>query len=184
MGPGGAKVLRKVQEEMEETNRCVAVMVFGTCDKPDVMVLGNSTKAVITRGRGGQIPDNRCCEAQRRQLRSFEESVLLLLYATEVRYPSKSMTTSSTGSTIVQAVWPPYQKSVLSLSVDLSSSGRNLWEGCRSGRTALARYRETTLTQKQETGLSKVAVPGDERGRVLQIVSLQHRNADYFNHSL
>ncbi len=68
MGPGGAELLRRVQEEMEEANKCVADMVFGACFNLDVMVLGGSAKAVVTRDHGGQIQDIRWCEAQRQTI--------------------------------------------------------------------------------------------------------------------
>ncbi|KAK0222969.1 hypothetical protein EDD85DRAFT_860483 [Armillaria nabsnona] len=68
MGPDGAELLRRVQEEMEEANKRVADMVFGTCVNLDVMVLGNSAKAVVTRDHGGQIQDIRWCEAQRQTI--------------------------------------------------------------------------------------------------------------------
>ncbi|KAK0214188.1 hypothetical protein IW262DRAFT_305009 [Armillaria fumosa] len=68
MGPGGAKLLRRVQEQGEATNRRVADMVFGACVNLDDMVLGHRSKAVVTKGRGGQIQDIRWCEAQRQTI--------------------------------------------------------------------------------------------------------------------
>ncbi|KAK0494144.1 hypothetical protein EDD18DRAFT_1356092 [Armillaria luteobubalina] len=62
MGPGGAELLRRVQEQGEAANRRVTDMVFGACANLDVMILGHRSKAVVTRGRGGQIEDIRWCE--------------------------------------------------------------------------------------------------------------------------
>ncbi|KAK0444168.1 hypothetical protein EV421DRAFT_2035171 [Armillaria borealis] len=69
VGPNGA---RRVQEELKAANRRVADMVFGACANLDVVVLGGSVKAVVTRGHGGQIQDIRWCEMQRRPMRSFD----------------------------------------------------------------------------------------------------------------
>ncbi|SJK99355.1 uncharacterized protein ARMOST_02648 [Armillaria ostoyae] len=69
VGPNGA---RRVQEELKAAKRRVADMVFGACANLDVVVLGSSAKAVVTRGHGGQIQDIRWCEMQRRPMRSFD----------------------------------------------------------------------------------------------------------------
>lgn len=53
MGPCGAELLRRVQEEMETANKRVADIVFG-----------GRAKAVVTRGRGGRIHDIQWCESQ------------------------------------------------------------------------------------------------------------------------
>ncbi|KAK0444169.1 hypothetical protein EV421DRAFT_496555 [Armillaria borealis] len=68
MGPGGAELLLRVQEEMEAANKRVADMVFGACVNLDVMVLGGRAKAVVTRGRGGHIQDMLWCESQRQTI--------------------------------------------------------------------------------------------------------------------
>ncbi|KAK0479799.1 hypothetical protein EDD18DRAFT_1364057 [Armillaria luteobubalina] len=71
-GPGGVELLRRVQVEMEAANRCVADMVFGACINLDVMTLGDTARAVVIRGDGGQIQDIRWCKTQRRPTRSFD----------------------------------------------------------------------------------------------------------------
>ncbi|KAK0472184.1 hypothetical protein IW261DRAFT_820390 [Armillaria novae-zelandiae] len=80
VGPREAERLGRVQEEMKATNRRVADMVFGACIDLDVMTLGDTAKAVVTRGDGGKIQDIRWCETQRRPMRSFEAPSLFVSF--------------------------------------------------------------------------------------------------------
>ncbi|KAK0214190.1 hypothetical protein IW262DRAFT_305149 [Armillaria fumosa] len=67
-GHRGREILGMVRDQRRAANRRVTDMVFGTCVSLDVMLLGEYTKAVVTRCHGGQIQDIQWCKEQRQTI--------------------------------------------------------------------------------------------------------------------
>ncbi|KAK0488705.1 hypothetical protein IW261DRAFT_1557144 [Armillaria novae-zelandiae] len=65
MGPNGGEIRKKVQTEAEAAQNRVAYPIFGACINLEILILGNCSKAIATRGPGGQIREIQwCVEAQ------------------------------------------------------------------------------------------------------------------------